>query len=152
MMPSWKGDALAKTNSCPCQGSSGLSRTSKFCLGTGRPAGQVCVGEGAGGQGQDAGTFGSGADDFRVEALGLYSLRIDFERASGDEIKPAPAWRGKALHIVKSGQHPEVKGRDDFAHVEDDRPVFLSTSRSGTGRMPKGWSSCAQAGGAWCTQ
>ena len=53
-----------------------------------------------------------------MEALGLYGLRIDFERASGDEVKPTAAWRGKALHVVKSGQHPEVKGRDDFAHVE----------------------------------
>ena len=61
-----------------------------------------------------------------MEALGLYGLRIDFECASGDEIKPAAAWRGKALHIVKSGQHPEVKGRDDFAHVEGDRPgIFI---------------------------
>ena len=56
----------------------------------------------------------------------MYGLRIDFERASGDEIKSAATWRGKALHVVKSGQHPEVKGRDDFAHVEDDRPgVFI---------------------------
>ena len=61
-----------------------------------------------------------------MEALGLNGLWIDFECASGDEIKSAATWCGKALHVVKSGQHPEVKGRDDFAHVEDDRPgVFI---------------------------
>ena len=61
-----------------------------------------------------------------MEALGLHGLWIDFERTSGHEIKPAATGRGKALHIVKSGQHPEVKGRDDFARVEGDRPgVFI---------------------------
>ena len=95
-------------------------------FGHGQAAGQIGVGEGAGRQGPDAGAFGGGADDFRVKALSLDGLWIDFERASGDEIKPAATGRGKALHIVKSGQHPKMKGRDDLARIEGDRPgVFI---------------------------
>ena len=42
-------------------------------------------------------------------------MRVDFERAGGDEIESAAGRHRETLHIIKSRQDPEVERRDDFA-------------------------------------
>ena len=77
--------------------------------------GQVGVGKKTRRQGQDAGAFGGSTDDFHLEAFGVRFLRVDFERAGGDEIESAAGRHREALHIIKSRQDPEVERRDDCA-------------------------------------